>query len=469
MEKKKTKLQHFHPGETLFREGDKSREMYIIRSGRVRITISKENTDIPITELGKGSFVGEMALISGIPRTASATAVEHVYANVINSEVFENSRYGIPDWIQSIARTLVERIRRTTLMLSDYIAVGDVPALEERKVEETPENFEIQEDEKRSRILLRGYFYGNHIDEVKDLLRKGISRTSGTLTIDFAGVIDVDRDVVEYLKQLIDSSWAKEEKIRFTNIQLIYNKLSELKGVSSLIDSYKMKIKNVSEGEYLIREGEVARSMYVVRTGKFEIYRETEDEVPLPLNIAEPGDVIGEMALIHEGARSATVRALSGSSVYEVEPKEFFHGAYDVPEWFMSVLRGLIDRLRSTNEMLSTITAQREKETEEKEETEALSITVDTKHPGNFTLSGKFTFGNIDYFSAVIRRSMYKGDKNITVDLQNIELMDRQSIKYLLHVYSALKQGGGDLRLIGNKEKITWLYKQKKEEAFVYF
>ncbi|MDZ7794516.1 MAG: hypothetical protein U5P10_12740 [Spirochaetia bacterium] len=175
------------------------------------------------------------------------------------------------------------------------------------------------------------------------------------------------------------------------------------------------------------------------------------------------------MSLIHEGARSASVKAITGGSVYVVEAKDFYHGSYGVPEWFMSVLRGLIARLRSTNEMLSSISTHKESDEDENQESEALKITVDVKRPGYFILSGHFTFGNLDYFSAVVRRCMYKGEKTITVDLRDIDVMDRRSIHYLLHVHSALRQGKGDLKLIGNKEKITWLYKQKKEEAFTVF
>ncbi|MDZ7794517.1 MAG: cyclic nucleotide-binding domain-containing protein [Spirochaetia bacterium] len=282
MDKRESKFQQFKPGEVLFREGDTSRDMYIIRSGRVRITISKGGKEIPITELGKGSFVGEMSLISGIPRTASVIAVERVYANVISREVFENSRFGIPDWIQSIAQTLVERIRHTTIMLSDYIAVGDVPALEDQKVEDVPDTLTIQEDTEENRVVLKGYFCGKHINDVKELVRKTVSKNSSVVTIDFSGVIDIDKDVLNYLKELINSPAAQKEKIRFTNVQLIYNKLSELKGVTSLIDSYKMQIRSVAKGEFLIHEGELARSMYIVRTGKFEIFREKEEAVPLP-------------------------------------------------------------------------------------------------------------------------------------------------------------------------------------------
>jgi len=153
MKKGDTSFQRFSSGEVLFNEGDTSREMYIIRSGRVQVTIKKEDAEIPITELGKGSFVGEMSFIAGIPRT------------------------------------LVERIRRTTLMLSDYIAVGNVPALREERSQYSKQALTIFCDQ--NTIYCRGYFYKESIDVFKREIRKLIAEDQ-SITIDFTGIIDID-------------------------------------------------------------------------------------------------------------------------------------------------------------------------------------------------------------------------------------------------------------------------------------
>jgi CRP-like cAMP-binding protein len=443
--------------------------MYIIRTGRVRITIAKEGREVPITELGKGSFVGEMSLISGIPRTATVTVIETVYANVIHPEVFEHGIYGIPDWIQSIARTLVERIRKTTMKLSGYIAAGDVPAIEPPDSAETViEGLEINRDAQHNRLLLQGFFSEASINAVKRALSDRLARSDAPLVLDFAGVIDIDRAGVRYLRDIARSSHSRKGRIRFANVQLIYNRLSELHGISSLIEKYRMPIRSLAEGELLIREGEIERSMYVVRSGTFEIVRDNGEGEPLSLSSAEAGDVIGEMALIREGTRSASVRASASASVYVVDAAKFFHGAYGVPEWFMAVIRGLISRLRTTNEMLSELSQKKQDEPVQTDDTLPLSITVDAVRPGYLRLSGNCTFENLDFLAAVIRRCMYKGQKHITIDTRGVEQMDRQSIRYILDMYHALKQGGGDLKLIGDKRNLTWLYTQKGEEAALH-
>lgn len=63
-------------GETVFREGDAGRTMFVVRSGRVRISRKVRGGEKTYAMLGPGEFFGEMAMINGQPRSASAEAVE---------------------------------------------------------------------------------------------------------------------------------------------------------------------------------------------------------------------------------------------------------------------------------------------------------------------------------------------------------------------------------------------------------
>src|SRR5215467_16042390 len=62
---------------SLFRAGDEGDAMYLIESGRVRITITDEDKkEIVLAELAQGDFFGEMAIIDGKKRSAHATVTE---------------------------------------------------------------------------------------------------------------------------------------------------------------------------------------------------------------------------------------------------------------------------------------------------------------------------------------------------------------------------------------------------------
>jgi CRP/FNR family cyclic AMP-dependent transcriptional regulator len=63
------------PGEVIVREGDTSREMYVIEHGRVQIEKRAGDDRVVLASLEKGDFFGEIALLGGGPRDATAVAV----------------------------------------------------------------------------------------------------------------------------------------------------------------------------------------------------------------------------------------------------------------------------------------------------------------------------------------------------------------------------------------------------------
>lgn len=79
----------FSPGDVLFREGEVGDVMYVIQSGTVRISKNIGGHDKLLAILGAGEFFGEMALLNGKPRTATATATDPTRCLVIDSRRLE--------------------------------------------------------------------------------------------------------------------------------------------------------------------------------------------------------------------------------------------------------------------------------------------------------------------------------------------------------------------------------------------
>ncbi|WP_437717767.1 Crp/Fnr family transcriptional regulator [Sorangium sp. So ce448] len=77
------------PGDVLFREGDSGDVMFVIQSGAVRITKSVAGEDKVLAVLGPGEFVGEMAILNGKPRNATATVSEPSRCLVIDARKLE--------------------------------------------------------------------------------------------------------------------------------------------------------------------------------------------------------------------------------------------------------------------------------------------------------------------------------------------------------------------------------------------
>jgi CRP/FNR family cyclic AMP-dependent transcriptional regulator len=68
-------IQQFSDGEIVVREGDQTREMYVIKEGGVEIFKLVGGHEVRLAVLERGSFFGEMSLLEGLPRSATARAM----------------------------------------------------------------------------------------------------------------------------------------------------------------------------------------------------------------------------------------------------------------------------------------------------------------------------------------------------------------------------------------------------------
>jgi CRP/FNR family transcriptional regulator, cyclic AMP receptor protein len=76
-------------GLVLFREGDPGREMFVVHSGKVELTRRRGDHDAHLVYVPPGDFFGEMAIVNGKPRSATATVVEDSVLLVIDARTFE--------------------------------------------------------------------------------------------------------------------------------------------------------------------------------------------------------------------------------------------------------------------------------------------------------------------------------------------------------------------------------------------
>ena len=94
----------------------------------------------------------------------------------------------------------------------------------------------------------------------------------------------------------------------------------------------------------IFAEGTPGDVMYVVLDGEVEL--RVRGEV---LEVAGPGDIVGEMALIDTKPRSATARAISDCRLASVDERRFLYMVHETPLFALHVMRVLADRLRRMN------------------------------------------------------------------------------------------------------------------------
>jgi len=107
----------------LFRAGDRGDTMYLIESGKVRITITDDDQkEIPLAELAQGDFFGEMAIIDGKQRSADATVVEDSRLAVLSREDFLRFIHNNPVVALEMLSATFARLRRTDKMLQQRVS-----------------------------------------------------------------------------------------------------------------------------------------------------------------------------------------------------------------------------------------------------------------------------------------------------------------------------------------------------------
>jgi uncharacterized membrane protein len=107
----------------LFRQGDKGDAMYLIESGRVRISIRDDNSqEVTLAELAQGDFFGEMSIIDGRQRSADAQVIEDARLAILSRDAFLSFVRTNPDVALEMLSALTDRLRRTDELLRSRVS-----------------------------------------------------------------------------------------------------------------------------------------------------------------------------------------------------------------------------------------------------------------------------------------------------------------------------------------------------------
>lgn len=97
-------------GEVLFREGEQGEHMFVIQTGRVRISKDLQGAAKTIAVLGAGEFFGEMAILNDKPRSATAEVAEDARLLVIDARTFEAMVLGNAEIAVRLIKKLARRL-----------------------------------------------------------------------------------------------------------------------------------------------------------------------------------------------------------------------------------------------------------------------------------------------------------------------------------------------------------------------
>lgn len=105
-------------------------------------------------------------------------------------------------------------------------------------------------------------------------------------------------------------------------------------------------------GEVLFKENESSFHFFIIQEGQVEVYKTNTDGNQVILATVGEGLSIGEFAMIDRRPRSATARAATPVKAMKISEAAYRQLLGDLPDWAVSVMTALVDRLRSTNEIV---------------------------------------------------------------------------------------------------------------------
>ena len=110
--------------------------------------------------------------------------------------------------------------------------------------------------------------------------------------------------------------------------------------------SYKLEITEFIKGDHLCRQGEEADFFYIISEGEVEVSALNRDGDKVHLADLGSGQVIGEIALFAGGKRTADVVAKTDVKAFRVNKGGYEELMKDLPDWTVSLIESLIERLR---------------------------------------------------------------------------------------------------------------------------
>jgi CRP-like cAMP-binding protein len=109
------RVRRFRRGETVFHVGDPGDALFIVISGSIKITLPAETGDEAIlATLRPGDFFGELALLDGAPRSATAVAIEPTETYILARDRFRDLISTEPVMREALLATLAAEVRRLT-------------------------------------------------------------------------------------------------------------------------------------------------------------------------------------------------------------------------------------------------------------------------------------------------------------------------------------------------------------------
>ncbi len=109
---------NYSSGQDLFKQGDPGDAAYIIMEGEADVIVNTPSGELVVATVKRNDFVGDIAILCDVPRTATIRANESLSTLVISKDLFFRLVTEFPEMAIEIMRVLAQRLDKTTQDLS---------------------------------------------------------------------------------------------------------------------------------------------------------------------------------------------------------------------------------------------------------------------------------------------------------------------------------------------------------------
>jgi len=117
----------------------------------------------------------------------------------------------------------------------------------------------------------------------------------------------------------------------------------------------RSRIRSFAPNTIVVNEGDDGSSLFVVQSGSLKVFLTDNVGREVTLSLLDPGDYFGELALLDDSPRSASVIALTRSEVLQIPRVAFLALIEAHPACMQIVVRNLVGRIRTLTESVRSL------------------------------------------------------------------------------------------------------------------
>jgi len=192
----------FREGEAIFQQGDPGQMLYLVESGQVRIYVQdEEGQETSVTLCGPGDMFGELAVIDGLPRSASAVAMDRTVVHILSRDRFREHMRRSPQLAFNFMKTLSVRVRYSTQQVSSLTLLDTPGRLARKLLELARDHGQVEPTGVRINLTLTQSDLASLIGATRESVNKALGsfRRRGLILTHAGHITIVDPDALREL------------------------------------------------------------------------------------------------------------------------------------------------------------------------------------------------------------------------------------------------------------------------------